>query len=316
MENKLNRLRELAGHFRYNLRFLVMLLSAAVILMPAVSAGSARAESFRLIFICDIHVMPELRGTEGFAAAIERINELEPDIVITGGDLIYDALEADHKRATSLYDLYIEMRGRIKAPVYDVIGNHEVFGLYTSSGVDPDHEEYGKRMFIGRLGDGSTYRSFDFGGWHFILLDTVGFTSDRRYFGLVGRGQLDWIAKDLEKTGRDTPIVVAGHIPLVSAYGQTKKGAASPPAPSEVVVNSHEVLALFEEYDLRLVLQGHLHIVEQIAIKGTHFVTGGAVSGAWWKGPFEGFLEGFVVVDIDGERFTYYYESYGWDAID
>ena len=73
---------------------------------------------------------------------------------------------------------------------------------------------------------------------------------------------------------------------------------------------------MFEGYDLKLVLQGHLHIVEQIAIKGTHFVTGGAVSGAWWKGPFEGFPEGFVVVDIDGERFSYYYEDYGWKAED
>ena len=298
------------------LRSFTVLLSAAVVLLLAISSGAVRAESFRLIFMSDIHLMPELNGTGGFRAAIARVNELDPDLVITGGDFIYDALEVDHKRAVGLYDLYIELREEIDAPVYDVIGNHDVFGLYTSSGIDPGHAEYGKRMFIERIGEGSTYRSFDFRGWHFILLDTIGFTSDRRDFGLVGRGQLEWIERDLEKAGRDTPIVVVGHMPLVSAYGQTKRGAASAVAPSEVVVNSHEVLALFEGYDLKLVLQGHLHIVEQIAIKGTHFVTGGAVSGAWWKGPFEGFPEGFVVVDIDGERFSYYYEAYGWKAED
>ncbi|MBN2183911.1 MAG: metallophosphoesterase [Candidatus Krumholzibacteriota bacterium] len=297
-------------------RFFTLVLFLPVLLALVISAGGARAESFRLIFICDIHLMPELNGAGGFRAAIARINELDPDLVITGGDLIYDALEADYKRSSSLYDLYIALRDEIDAPVYDVIGNHEVFGLYPSSGIDPGHAEYGKKMFIDRIGEGSTYRSFDFRGWHFILLDTIGFTSDRKYFGLVGRGQLEWIARDLEKTGQDTPIAVAGHIPLVSAYGQTKKGAASAASPNEVVVNSHEVLALFEEYDLKLVLQGHLHIVEQIAIKGTHFVTGGAVSGAWWKGPFEGFPEGFVVVDFDGARFSYYYESYGWKAED
>jgi Icc protein len=295
---------------------LTLPLLVIVILLTVISAAAVRAESFRLIFMCDIHLMPELNGTGGFRAAIERINELDPDIVITGGDLIYDALEADHQRSAALYELYIGMREGIEAPVYDVIGNHEVFGFYPSSEIDPGHPEYGKKMFIERIGKGSTYRSFDFRGWHFILLDTIGFTSDRRYFGLVGRGQMEWIARDLEKTGRDTPIAVVGHIPLVSAYGQTKKGAAAPVEPSEVVVNSHEVLALFEEYDLKLVLQGHLHIVEQIAIKGTHFVTGGAVSGAWWKGPFEGFPEGFVVIDIDGERFSYYYEAYGWRAED
>jgi hypothetical protein len=85
-------------------------------------------------------------------------------------------------------------------------------------------------------------------------------------------------------------------------------------SPAEAVANSHEVLALFEGRNLKLVLQAHLHIVEQIAVKGTHFVTAGAVSGAWWKGPHEGFPEGFVVVDVDEDAFDYRYETYGWRA--
>jgi len=57
------------------------------------------------------------------------------------------------------------------------------------------------------------------------------------------------------------------------------------------------------------VLQGHLHVIEEIVWKGTHFITGGAVSGAWWGGPFEGFPEGFVVVDIKGDEFDWYYKT-------
>ncbi|MBN2071722.1 MAG: metallophosphoesterase [Candidatus Krumholzibacteriota bacterium] len=293
-------------------RMTCIIISAIFLL--AGSAAILRAESFRLVFMSDIHLMPELNGTGGFRAAIERINQLDPDLVITGGDLIYDALEVDQSRAGYLYDLYIEMRGGIEAPVYDVIGNHEIFGLYPASGVDSGHPLYGKKMFMEKIGGGSTYRSFDFRGWHFILLDTIEFRVDRRYFGFVGKKQLEWIARDLEKTGRDKPIILAGHIPLVTAFRQIKEGAASISPPAEVVVNSHEVLALFDRYNLKLVLQGHLHIVEQIAIRGTHFVTGGAVSGAWWKGPYEGFPEGFVVIDIDGEKYDYFYESFGWKA--
>jgi predicted phosphodiesterase len=81
-----------------------------------------------------------------------------------------------------------------------------------------------------------------------------------------------------------------------------------------MVTNTPEVLAAFEGRDLRLVLQGHLHIVEQAQVKGTKFVTGGAVCGAWWKGPFRGFAEGFLVVEVKNGAIDYHYESYGWQA--
>lgn len=71
---------------------------------------------------------------------------------------------------------------------------------------------------------------------------------------------------------------------------------------------------MFEGRDLRLVLQGHLHVVDQAQVKGIKFVTGGAVSGSWWGGPFRGFPEGFVVVDIRGDAIDYRYETYGWEA--
>ncbi|MBN1164426.1 MAG: metallophosphoesterase [Candidatus Krumholzibacteriota bacterium] len=277
--------------------------------------GAGKTESFRFIFMTDIHVMEERGAAQGFRAAIARINSLHPDFVIAGGDLVFDACGVDYPRACGLYDLYAALCREIEAPVHDAIGNHDVFGLYESSGVNPDHPHYGRKLFAQRLGGGSTYSSFDYKGWHFILLDTVGFTSDRKYFGLVGLDQLEWITADLEKIDPAIPLVLVGHLPLVSVYRQYREGGAVALAPREVVINSHEVLARFEGYNLKLVLQGHLHVVEQIAVKGIHFVTGGAVCGSWWQGPYEGFPEGFVVIDIEGERFNYYYETYGWKAV-
>jgi len=291
---------------------LVLLLAAA----PSVS-GPARGEdggSFRFVFMTDIHVMPERRGAEGFAAAIERVNELAPDFVITGGDLVYDALEASYNRADSLYTLFAGLCGGFRMPVHNTIGNHEVFGLYLGSGVDPGHPMFGRRMFEERLGSGSTSNSFDFGGWHFILLDTVGFTGTRRYFGRVGPETLEWLAADLEKTPAGAPIVLCVHIPLVSPSIQTTYNASEPVPAAEMVTNTPEVLELFRGRDLRLVLQGHLHIVEQAQVGRTKFVTGGAVCGAWWKGPYRGFDEGFLVVDIRDGEISYHYEGYGWDA--
>jgi len=262
----------------------------------------------------DIHVMPERRGAEGFEAAIARVNELSPDFVITGGDLIYDALGASYERADSLYDLYSDLCKKLEMPVHNTIGNHEIFGLYIGSGVDPVHPEFGRKMFEKRLGNGSTSSSFDFGGWHFILLDTIGFTGTRQIFGHVRPETLEWLAGDLAGTGPDTPIVLCVHIPLVSPFLQTIYGTQKQISPGEMVTNAPEVLSMFKDRDLRLVLQGHLHIVEQAQVRGTKYVTGGAVSGAWWEGAFRGFPEGFVVVDIVGDAIDYNYEIYGWEA--
>jgi 3',5'-cyclic AMP phosphodiesterase CpdA len=286
-------------------------LAAAVLSSPL---QGEEAGSFRFVFMTDIHVMPERRGAEGFTAAIERVNELAPDFVITGGDLVYDALEASYERADSLYDLYEEICGRFGMPVHNTIGNHEVFGLYLGSGVDPGHPLFGKRLFAERLGGGSSSSSFDFGGWHFILLDTVGFTGTRRYFGRVGPETLKWLAADLEKTPAGAPIVLCVHIPLVSPSIQTTYNSDEPVPAAEMVTNTPEVMELFRGRDLRLVLQGHLHIVEQAQVGGTKFVTGGAVCGAWWRGPYRGFEEGFLVVDVRDGKITYHYEGYGWDA--
>ena len=83
---------------------------------------------------------------------------------------------------------------------------------------------------------------------------------------------------------------------------------------SSVITNALDVMQILQGYNLRLVLQGHLHIVEEIRYQNTSFITGGAVSGAWWKGSRDSFPEGFIVVDIKGNDFTWQYETYGWQV--
>ncbi|HSG29855.1 MAG TPA: metallophosphoesterase [Candidatus Krumholzibacterium sp.] len=272
------------------------------------------AERFRFVFMTDIHVTEEFDGDEGFRAAARHVNSLGPDFVITGGDMVMDALGVSFAEAVEAYDLYASICEDLEAPVHHGIGNHEIFGLYDTTGTARENEEYLKGMFRKRLGDGATSSAFDHGGWHFILLDVIGFSKDGRYMGYAGKEQLRWLEDDLKGVRPGTPIVLSLHIPLVSVYGQVKRGSCTALTPGEAVLNSDEVLDLFERHDLRLVLQGHLHVVEQIAFKGTHFVTGGAVCGAWWEGARDGFPEGFVVVDIDGDEMDYHYETYGWEA--
>ena len=285
-----------------------------VIIIFFISACTKRSDSFRFAFMTDIHLQQELRAEEGFAKAIAKVNDLNAEFVITGGDLIMDALGQSFGRADSLYNQYINMINLFKMPVYNTIGNHEVFGLYERSGISTSHSAYGKMMYKNRLGDGKTYYSFDHKGWHFIILDGIGFTPDRHYYGYVDSLQLVWLTDDLAEVSKETPIVISTHIPFFSVYGQMQNGPMFALSEGGVITNALEVMKKFDGYNLKIVLQGHLHIVEEIRYRNTSFITGGAVSGAWWKGARDGFPEGFVVVEVNGQDFIWHYETYGWQS--
>ncbi len=291
--------------FLVGLLFLVTFLSCA-----------RHDQQFRFVFMTDIHVQQELGGAEGFRAAIRAVNSLQPRpaFVITGGDLIMDALEQNFSRADSLYGLYLSLVKEFQMPVYHCLGNHEVFGLYEKSGVDPSHPEFGKEMFKRRIGEGRTYRSFDYGGWHFVLLDAVGFTPERSYIGHVDSAQLAWLAGDLVQVKPGTPVALALHIPLFSVAEQFARGPQAALDRAGAVTNALEVLKACSGHYVPLVLQGHMHDVEEIICRGTHFITAGAVSGAWWRGPYRGFAEGFAVIDVKGKDFTWHYHEFGWKA--
>jgi len=273
-------------------------------------------DKFSFVFMTDIHVQPELKAGEGFKQAIDSINSIKPNFVITGGDLIMDALGVGFLRADSLFNLYDSLAKHIESPLYNTIGNHDVFGLYKKSGVDTSDKNYGKEIFKKRLGNGNAYSSFDHKGWHFMLLDAIGFTEDRTYFGNIDSLQMEWIKSDLAKVDKKTPIVISTHIPFISAGMQVLEGGNAAFSSGGTVGNSHKVLELFKDHNLRIVLQGHLHIVEEIIVKNVHFITAGAVSAKWWQGLRQGFAEGYAVFEVDGNNFSWKYKTYGWKAVE
>ncbi len=291
--------------------FLIIIISFFLCL----SSCTKETNTFRFVFMTDIHVQPEKKADEGFRAAIEKVNQLNPDFVITGGDLIMDALGQTEGRADSLYDLYKKILSQLNMPVYNTIGNHEIFGLYENSGISPEHPEYGKQMFRNRLGKGNTYQSFDHKGWHFIILDGIGFTPERHYYGYIDSLQLDWLKKDIAKVDQKTPVVLSTHIPFYSIYGQMKNGPTYAMGQGEVITNALDVMKVLDNHNVKLVLQGHLHIVEEIRYGNTTYITGGAVCAAWWNGPRDGYPEGFVVIEVDKDQFSWEYMTYGWQAV-
>jgi 3',5'-cyclic AMP phosphodiesterase CpdA len=301
-------------YFRLSTLILIINCFFFVSLAQQFKKDFEESNEFSFIFMTDIHLQPERNANEGFTQAINRVNKLKPDFVLTGGDLIMDALGQSFGRADSLYKLYQTTSEFFNMPVYNTLGNHEIFGIYKKSMVPEDHPEYGEKMFKNRLGD--SYYSFDHKGWHFIILNSVEDTGEDRYIGLVDKPQMEWIKEDLSKLDKEMPIVISTHIPFVTSFMQINYGSLKPNSDNLVVINSKEVLELFEDYNLKLVLQGHLHYLEDIYTQSIHFITGGAVSSRWWQGKENGLEEGFLMINVKDKDFSWKYIDYGWEVVE
>ena len=104
--------------------------------------------AFRFVHLTDMHVQPELGAVEGFKQCIEAVNRLspKPDFVITGGDLIMDALAVDEPRMNLQWTLFDECMKGLELPVHHTIGNHDVVGWSKNQQIKPTHAQYGKHV--------------------------------------------------------------------------------------------------------------------------------------------------------------------------
>ncbi len=285
------------------------LLLILVLLFPVLTFAQS---PFRFVFITDMHLQPERNAPQGFQKAIDKINELNPDFVLTGGDNIMDALGVNKDRMNLQFNMLDSMLKFFKMPVYTTMGNHDVFGIYPKSGIEQTDPEYGKVVYENKFA--KRYYSFDHKGVHYLILDGISINEEKRkYYGRVDSEQMEWIKSDLSGVDNKTPIVVSIHIPLMTVFGQIIQSATTANDSSYVIANGKEVIELFKDYNLKLVLQGHLHFLEEISLYGATFITAGALSGKWWQGPNMDIEEGFLLVDFDGTNFSYEYIDYGWN---
>lgn len=264
-------------------------------------------QDFEFAFLTDIHVKPEMGAPEGFQMAIDKVNAINPDFVITGGDLVYDVMRGQFDKSDALFKLYQKMSAGFQMPVYNCIGNHDLFGIYEESPEGPEHPDYKYGMWERYFGD--TYYAFDHKNWHFITLNSLEVTNEKRYKGYYHKEQLDWLANHIQKVDRSTPIVITTHLPMLCTYTQINGGNP------RTVTNAYEVFELLKEHNLKLVLQGHIHWKEYgLANDRTQYLTGGSIAGNGWKGRRHNTREGFMSIKVKGDDFSWEYIDHGWEA--
>ncbi len=287
-------------------------------------AAVEHLRSLKLVFFTDTHTEPELRAGEGTALALAKIRSMKPDLCIQGGDHCFDLAAVPRERSLMLLDLYSKTERALDGiPVHHVIGNHDLFGRAPESGVSPSDPLYGKKAFEQRF-DSRTYRSFDQGGYHFVLLDSVQITPEREFDAIVDTAQLRWLRDDLAAIRPGTPVIVVSHVPLVSAAPQYAPPGdkAAKAVQYQALTNLHgfllgnarEVTDCFEGHRVVAVLQGHTHINETVWWRDVPYITSGAVCGNWWRGSRWGTPEGFTVLELSGGIPNWRYETLGWSS--
>ncbi|WP_439677865.1 discoidin domain-containing protein [Embleya sp. MST-111070] len=201
--------------------------SAAVIGTP--QAGSS---SFTVVAAGDISDPGCTASQEcGAQQTARRVEAINPDEVITLGDNQYDT------GSLSDYRKYYDTTwGRFKAKTRPAPGNHEY---------DDSTPEAGYKAYFGDRAtpNGTTWYSWDRGGWHFIALDSEQSMSSTS-------AQLKWLKADLANNTQGC-VAAYWHKPLYSSGPQADKVSQTAwqmlyDAHADLILNGHD--HLYERY--------------------------------------------------------------------
>ncbi len=225
------------------------------------------------------------------------VDSVRPAFFLMTGDLIRDALRVSEKEATAFYDLYVKTIGTFPVPVWNVPGNHEIFGIERhKSLVSESHPLYGKKMYRHYLGP--DYYSFNYGGIHFIGLNSVDY-HDLWYYGHIDSVQLEWLKKDVSFIPNTTPVITFNHIPFYSGGLSMGEYTDEEPGSSlisidgkkqyrHVVSNAPAVMEVLKGKNYPVALSGHYHSAQQFSFESddqkTQFHQTGAVVGPAYEG--------------------------------
>lgn len=302
---------------------------AAVSALPAVAAPT-RTRRLRIAHLTDLHIQPELDAARGVAACLEHVQSLPaklgldgPDLVITGGDTIMDAMAADMARTKVQWELWRKTKSdHCGLEVQSVIGNHDIWG-WTKAAAKASGDEplYGKQWACAEFGRDKPYKSFDRGGWHIVLLDSIA-PFEQSYIGRIDEEQWAWLDADLAAVQPEVPVALFSHIPILSALSIAVNGPTPAAAPgmnvpgSRLHVDADRFQKLFTvRRNVKACVSGHMHLVEQVDFGGVRYLCNGAVCAGWWRGRHRDTDFGYAIVDLfaDGtvER---QYVPYGWTA--
>ena len=257
----------------------IVAASALPISMIEMAFGADSDQNFTFAYISDSHIT-QIKGNEfvrnwdrGLIRAVAEANLLDPrpDFVFYGGDIaqLGKPEEIDHG---------LDILGALRGDIHYVMGEHDYYvdlGDYWRKTLGPDHY------------------SFNHKGVHFVVLNSIltheawmhqkwdtGMDRMKQMARLdnpdgqpfmVGDAQRAWLADDLDKVSKDTPVVVFSHSPLQKIF----KGW------NFWTDDAEQIQALLHPFDKVTVLYGHVHQIQTNQIGNISFHAAMATAWPW-----------------------------------
>lgn len=167
-------------------------------------------EDFRFAIVPD-RTGGDFRGA--FTNALNCVNLMRPEFVMTVGDLVRGVTTPDRlrKQQTELTNL----ASKVIAPFFYVVGNHDIS---RSRPEYPRHHEESSKVWREFFGD-KTYYSFTYKRCLFMALDTMSGRDSRPKQCAITPEQLDWIRKTLKENADVRWTFIFMHQP--SIWGST-----------------------------------------------------------------------------------------------
>lgn len=298
-------------------------LGAGVVPSAVASIRAPRqpGDTFRLVFLPDVHLMHDRRSPQGMEAALKAVDRLDPRpaFLVTGGDAIDSLRDRTPAEAAGLADLFVRIwNDNTDLPVHHILGNHDAAGWRNDESAR-DHPDFGYALLQRRLGMAGLSGSFDHAGWHFVTLHNIRLIEPKPCISEFGDDQMAWLRADLAKN-RDRPTMIFGHFPPMSAIeffdGRARHEDGEWMLSSQRM--SRNPMALVEACrgaNVRAFLSGHIHRLDRVEAMGLTFICSGSVSGEKWTGHDHETPEGITIVDCRADgTFDYRYHDYGWDT--
>src|SRR5688572_25119652 len=232
----------------------------AVVVILLALAPLARGD-FRFIHASDPHFNEkEGPGTHAHHDG-ERYKEIsaldpKPVFIVQTGDIVEIGTVAE-------YDvLRRTLAATLTIPAYNAPGNHDV-----------RWNPIGKEGYVKGVGQ-PLYQSWDHENIHFVTLDS---TVLLQHWGHISKDQLDWLKADLEKVGKEKPVIIGFHHWIGRDTVQTD--------------NEQQLMDLVAPYNVVLWLQGHGHSDIQWNVNG--------VPAIMQKGLYQG---SYTIIDVTADE--------------
>ena len=208
-------------------------------LFPSLSCAS-----LKFIQLTDLHLPGDSDSINhspralGFRAAIAEINAMRPvpKFVVITGDI------AEHAGEEGSYRLFKSMAAQFRMPLYLALGNHDRRSVFRREVLHEDAPH-----------EGAFHYSFDYGGRHFVVLDS---SQPGSAHGFIDRKQLDWLEQDLKLHKQQLTFIFLHHHSILI-------GAAD----CCPLQNAGEFLGLISNFpNVIVIANGHTHFSQVLRV--------------------------------------------------